>query len=74
MSAIIDLIVGPLGALLGSLIAIGGAFFFGRSAGKNAEQKKRLEARLETRETRDEIDDAVAGRSESDVKANLKRW
>lgn len=74
MKTIIELVVGPLGAIIGSLIAIAGAWFVGRRSGKVAEQNKRLRARLEAREAKDEIEDAVAGRTPEQNREELGRW
>lgn len=59
-------------------IILGGAalvgMFFARRSGVKAERAKQAQAELRARETADEVEDAIAGRSAGENRERLKRW
>jgi hypothetical protein len=67
----------PGGALIGVLAMIVIAViatFLGRMSGAAKEREKQAEERLQARTEADRIDDAIAGRSDDENRARLKRW
>ncbi|MBN7755500.1 hypothetical protein JYP46_01570 [Nitratireductor aquimarinus] len=57
-----------------ALLAIVGAFIKGRASGAAKERQKTAEERLRARETADEIDDAIAGRTAEENRKRLSKW
>lgn len=74
VGALIDLLVGPVGAFLAGAIGIAGAWLVGRRGGAQRERDKAARARLEDIRKADSIDDAVAGRTPDENRERLKRW
>lgn len=73
----LDLIFGSWGVLAagGAVLAVVlGIWFHGRSTGKSGEQARQAGARLQARETADEVEDAIAGRDAATNRERLKRW
>ena len=63
IGTIIDLILGPIGAILGAIVAAGAVYFGGRSAGASKEKRKAVEKELKAH---DRITDADVGIGASD--------
>ena len=59
-----------LAALIGILIT----FLFGRISGAGKEREKQLTKDAKARDTADEIDDAVAGRTATENRKRLSKW
>jgi len=59
-----------LAALIGILIT----FLFGRISGAGKEREKQLTKDAKARDTADEIDDAVAGRTAAENRKRLSKW
>jgi hypothetical protein len=76
MGVLIDLITGSLGPYLiaaaGGLIAIAGAYFKGRAAGKNKMLNEQRKADVEAYQKREEIDDQVDSDSDAAVRDRLR--
>lgn len=64
LPTILDLIMGPLGAILAGIATVAAAYFSGRSAGKNKAAREKLEKELERH---DRITDADIGIGASDA-------
>lgn len=63
-------LLGGLGALVFGLIAM----FKGRADGAAKEREKQLTRDAKARDTADEIDDAVAGRTAAENRKRLSKW
>ena len=61
-------------AIMGGLLAVLVAFFKGNSRGARLERDKQADAERKARSIADAIDDAVAGRSPSANRDELKKW
>ena len=62
------------GGALAAIVAVISAFFAGRRKGHQAEQDKQLRSRMKSRETADDIADAVAGREPGENRNRLRKW
>lgn len=69
-SDIVGYLLTGLAALVGILIT----FFFGRVSGAGKEREKQLTKDAKARDTADEIDDAVAGRTAAENRKRLSKW
>jgi len=58
----------------GGVVAVLALLFFVYRKGRQAEQDKQLRSRMKARDTADDVEDAVAGRTETENKARLRRW
>ncbi len=76
MSAIISLILGNkyVVMLMAGVLAVAGAWWKGRSGGIKRERDKQARANLKRMENRDEVEDAVAGRTDEENRKRLGRW
>lgn len=59
--------------IAGGLVALVG-LWAARNSGKNAERAKQLTRDAKARDTADEIDDAVAGRTATENRKRLSKW
>ena len=78
MTALLSLLTGKLMPILGGVVAlvlafIGMRFKFIRQ-GRKIEQVKQQEATKRNLDTRDEIEEAISGRTDDDKRKGLKKW
>lgn len=69
-SGIVGYLLTGLAALVGLLIT----FLLGTLRGAGKEREKQLTKDAKARDTADEIDDAVAGRTAAENKGRLSKW
>ncbi len=61
-------------AFIAALLALARAWWKGRRDGIRRERQRQAAASLRNRRTRDAIDDAIAGRTDDDIRKGLDRW
>ncbi len=78
MTYILSLLTGKLIPILGGVVALALAFFGIRfkfiRQGRKIEQAKQQAATKRNLETRDEIEEAISGRTDDDKRKGLKKW
>ena len=76
MASIIAVILGNKFILMfvAGIVAVAGAWFKGRSGGIKRERDRQARATLHNIETRDDVEDAVAGRTDDEKRKELGKW
>ncbi len=76
MTTIIGLILGNKFVLMlvAGVVAVAGAWFKGRSGGIKRERDRQARATLHNIETRDDVEDAIAGRTDAEKREELGKW
>jgi len=77
MTALLSLVTGGNGLIAGLvavLIAVGGAWFKGRSMGANSERDKQIKRDAEAMDEAQKIEQQVAGNDPDANREELRRW
>lgn len=78
MTFLLSLLTGKVIPILGGVVALAMAFFGMRFGyirkGRGIEKAKQREATKHSFDTRDDVDDAIAGRTDDQNRKRLKKW